>query len=170
VVGTSPTGGEGSSRQCCSTIDAHRSPAIFLAAFVLFVLFGCSSCFPLLVHALSVEPPLLLWIVTAIPANIGCKRYETFVQIDTDQLTQRATHRVEPDSPLLNSARVQATVVVKVFVDKKGRVVCDRIVGDANPFLGRLALEAARAWTFEPLLKQGHPTGMKGDLVFHIER
>jgi hypothetical protein len=106
----------------------------------------------------------------AVSPNIGCKRYESFVQLDTNQLTQRATHRQEPDSKLLNNAGVHATVVVRVFVNGKGRVVCDKIVGDANAFLGKLALEAARAWTFEPLLKDGHPTGMKGDLVFHIER
>ena len=100
----------------------------------------------------------------------ACGRYENFVQTDTNQLTQRATHREEPDSKLLNQAGVNATVVVRVFVNNEGRVVCERVVGDANPFLARLALKAARAWTFEPLRKDGHPTGMQGDLMFHMER
>ena len=107
---------------------------------------------------------------SSVSSNIGCARYESFVRMDTSQLTERATHREEPDSKLLDNAGVHATVIVRVFVNKKGRVVCDRIVGDANPFLGKLALEAARAWTFEPLLQGGHLRGMQGDLVFHIER
>lgn len=103
-------------------------------------------------------------------ASIECQQYRGFVHVPTDELTTHATHEEEPDSPLLKNAGVHATVVVRVFVDDRGEVICANVIGDTNAFLADLSLKAAWAWHFRPLLQHEHPTGMQSDLVFHIDR
>lgn len=54
----------------------------------------------------------------AAQRDATCKCYEKFVQMGRGQLTKRTLHREEPDLTILNQAGVDATIVVRVFVDK----------------------------------------------------
>jgi hypothetical protein len=73
-----------------------------------------------------------------------CGQYAAFVHVTTKEPNKRAIYRLQPDSVLLKQAGVHATITVKVFVSHKGRVVCASVVGDANPLLANISLEAAR--------------------------
>lgn len=85
-------------------------------------------------------------------------------------LRSRAIVVVRPSDPLLNQARVDATVYVRVVVGPTGHVSSAALERPANPFLARVCLRAARRWRFRPLVRHGKRVCMQGDIVFHIKR
>jgi hypothetical protein len=128
-------------------------------------------CGILVLVILGFKNPTVAWgqANNALPTS-ECEQYKQFVQVKTDDLTRRATHKVEPDTSLLKQAGVHARITVKVFVSENGSVICARSVGNPNPYLGKLSLEAAKSWTFKPLVRNGRSVGMQGDLIFQIDR
>ncbi len=70
--------------------------------------------------------------------------------------------RVEPQYPdLAWQAQVEGLVVVHVLVGKDGRVVDVQLHPKTHvPMLDQAALEAARRWSFEPALVNGHPVSV----------
>jgi protein TonB len=67
-------------------------------------------------------------------------------------------HRVVPRySDLAMQAQVEGLVVVHVLVDRNGRVADVQLHPKTHvPILDQAALDAAREWTFEPALVNGH--------------
>ena len=66
----------------------------------------------------------------------------------------------------LRAQGVQGTALVDARVDSMGRVVSVELVKATRPEFGERALEAARAWTFQPAMAQGRPIGSRVRLPF----
>ena len=66
----------------------------------------------------------------------------------------------------LRAKGVQGTALVDARVDSTGRVVGVELVKATRPEFGERALEAARAWTFQPAMAQGKPIGARVRLPF----
>ncbi len=99
-----------------------------------------------------------------------CVEHKQFVQLTTVDLLKRAIEKKEPDFPLLDQAQFHARVVVRIFVNENGRVVCAKIAGKVHPLLVSGSIEAARSWRFQPLIREGQSRGMQGNLLFQIDR
>lgn len=66
----------------------------------------------------------------------------------------------------LRAKGVQGVALVDARVDSTGRVVGVELVKATRPEFGERALEAARAWTFQPAMAQGKPIGSRVRLPF----
>jgi hypothetical protein len=102
-------------------------------------------------------------------SDSACVRYKEFVAVSDHELERRAIHKEEPDLSLLKQAHVHAIIVVHVFVNDKGEVICSRVVNEVNPYLAKLSLDAARNWRFKPFLEEEHKSGMQGNITFRID-
>ena len=78
-----------------------------------------------------------------------------------DQYPQ-AIVRVKPVYPeIAMQAQVEGTVMVHILIGKDGRVREAKLHPEKHvPMLDAAALEAARRWTFEPALVNGHPVAV----------
>jgi len=103
-------------------------------------------------------------------AQDACKEQQSYIPVSREQLLKRAVHRVPPNDPLINNGVVDATVVVEVFVDAAGKVVCTSVVGTAHPLLSSISRKAAENWRFKPIKRSGRAVPMRGEIVFHIVR
>lgn len=67
-------------------------------------------------------------------------------------------HFVQPEYPsLARTADIEGTVVVKITVDEKGRVIAASILQSvAEGIFDQAALDAVRKWTFEPAEQSGN--------------
>jgi TonB family protein len=81
------------------------------------------------------------------------------------QLKKRAINQIAPKLP--SSVRVQGTIIVEVLVDTDGQVKCVR-ARKGHPILRRATEEAARQWTFKPILVKGEPVTVFGSLSFYF--
>lgn len=66
----------------------------------------------------------------------------------------------------LRAKGVQGMALVDARVDSTGRVVGVELVKATRPEFGERALEAARAWAFQPAMAQGKPIGSRVRLPF----
>jgi len=64
-----------------------------------------------------------------------------------------------PDYP--SHCRCQGTVLIKVLVDKHGKVAC-LTVAQGHPLLTSPAMEALKQWTFRPLRRDGRAVRFSG--------
>ena len=70
----------------------------------------------------------------------------------------RVIKRVEPEYPVAaRKARIAGIVVIETIVDRKGRVVAERILKPLPFGLDQKALEAVRKWRFAPAKYRGKP-------------
>ena len=110
---------------------------------------------------------------TAAAAEANCRRYHDFANLTEHELLDRVTHREEPqDDPLLRQADFDTVVVVRVYVNKLGRVVCASLTKPSRGTSGGLdavSVAVAKRWRFRPLQRGGHAVGMQGDLTFHLK-
>ncbi len=92
--------------------------------------------------------------------------------LSEQELLKRGMHREEPqDEPLLRQLDFHVVVVVRVFVDKHGRVVCARAHPPDGPsgFLDEVSVQVAKRWRFRHLRSGQRSVGMQGDLTFHLD-
>lgn len=66
----------------------------------------------------------------------------------------------------LRAKGVQGTALVDARIDSMGRVVSVELVKATRPEFGERALEAARAWSFQPAMAQGKAIGSRVRLPF----
>jgi TonB family protein len=65
--------------------------------------------------------------------------------------------RIDPIYPALSrAARVEATVILDVTIDKEGKVTNLKMVS-GHPLLNETAMEAVRQWRYSPHLRNGQP-------------
>lgn len=107
---------------------------------------------------------------TCCSKDVWRVRSVSAIRVSTSELNRLAKKTVQPAAPILDTARVRATVRVKILVDESGKVICAKAIGHPNPLLGGLSAKAASEWKFEPLVIRGHRRKMIGVLVFHIKR
>lgn len=66
--------------------------------------------------------------------------------------------QVAPTYPTeLREKGVQGFATVDMLIDSTGRVVEATVARSTNPLFGERAVEAAKAWTFEPAMAEGRP-------------
>jgi TonB family protein len=87
------------------------------------------------------------------------------VWFGSKELGERAINRVSPKLP--TSLRVKGTIIVDVLIDPEGQVKCVR-ARRGHPILRRATEEAARQWTFKPILVKGEPVAVFGFLAFQF--
>lgn len=69
-----------------------------------------------------------------------------------------AISRPAPVYPeLARRVRKEGTVIVEAIIDRQGNVADARVLRDAGMGLGEAALQAVRAWRYEPALLDGRP-------------
>lgn len=83
----------------------------------------------------------------------------------SDDLKKRAIHRVAPKLP--SSVRAEGTIRVDVLVNVEGQVQCVT-ARKGHPLLRRAAEEAAKQWTFKPMVVRGETVAVFGRLAFHF--
>jgi hypothetical protein len=79
----------------------------------------------------------------------------------------RAIFKVMPIYHSTGSSRPAASVVVRVLIDENGNVVIAESISGITPLRG-LAEEAARQWTFQPVVVQGRPVRVQSTLTFRF--
>jgi len=87
------------------------------------------------------------------------------VWFSSEELKERAINRVSPKLP--SSVRVKGTIIVDVLIDPEGKVKCVK-ARRGHPILRRATEEAARQWTFKPILVKGEPVAVFGFLAFQF--
>jgi len=85
------------------------------------------------------------------------------IWIISNDLKKRATRRVAPKLP--SSVRAEGTIIVTVLVDTEGRVQCAKAT-KGHPLLRRATEEAAKQWTFKPVVADGEVVAVFGCLAF----
>lgn len=85
-------------------------------------------------------------------------------------LAGRAIERPQPAYPAMaRAAGVEGAVVVEVVVGFSGRVIMARAIS-GHPLLRDAAVEAARAWVFEPTQLQGVTVKVIGTITFNFRK
>jgi protein TonB len=81
---------------------------------------------------------------------------------------------VQPEYPALaRSAEIEGTIILKITVDEKGRVIAASVLQSvAQGIFDANALKAVRQWTFEPAEQSGNPVKATITLpmAFSLER
>ncbi len=85
------------------------------------------------------------------------------VRLRYKETKERSINRSAPRFP--GQCRCQGTVVVAVRVNTEGQVECTEILS-GHPLLRATSVNAAKQWTFEPLVKGGKPQAFVGLLAF----
>jgi hypothetical protein len=81
------------------------------------------------------------------------------------KLNKRVVNRVDPRLP--SSVRLEGNIIADVLIGSDGHVRCVR-VRKGHPILRRAVEEAAKQWTFKPILMRGKPVAVFGVLKFHF--
>ena len=80
----------------------------------------------------------------------------------------RALELVTPAYPVIaRSAHASGEVIVRVLIDKEGKVIAAQIV-DGHPLLRATSIEAAKASRFNPTLVDGKPVNVMGQIVYNF--
>lgn len=94
----------------------------------------------------------------------------TLMRVSGGVLTKRAIKRAQPPYPEeVRNEGIQGSVEVEVTVATDGTVEAAKALS-GPPALRDAAVEAARKWTFEPLVLNGEPARLAGTLTFHFRR
>ena len=107
------------------------------------------------------------------PARLTCERGEkllrdkkkAIVTLDHTRLKEIAVEQVSPKFP--RSCRCLGIIRVSILIDAKGRVKCVNTSG-GNPLLRASAMQAAKKWTFNPVMTDGKAISARGELVFEF--
>jgi TonB family protein len=80
----------------------------------------------------------------------------------------RLTHKVEPRySALARMARVQGVVVLRVVIDKYGKIAHAQPIS-GPPILAPDALDAVQHWRYRPFLLNGRPVRVETTVSLHF--
>lgn len=80
----------------------------------------------------------------------------------SNELTKRATNCVAPKLP--DGVSAKGVITVEVLIDPTGKVQCTRVKKKGKSVAAQAAMEAARAWTFQPVSMSGEPIAVMGQL------
>jgi len=89
--------------------------------------------------------------------------------LDTDELNRRATRTATVTAP--QGTMAPETVTVYIAIDEGGHVLCANLTKNSRDRLGRigiLAIEAAKRWTFQPVLNHTKPMLCLGQLELEV--
>ncbi len=90
------------------------------------------------------------------------------LQVGGNVRPPRIIFRVDPEYPkLARQARVEGDVVLSVTIDPRGDIVEVKAVSGPS-MLYPAALEAVRAWKFEPTYLNGEPWSIKWEITLHF--
>jgi hypothetical protein len=128
---------------------------------ILYFIIGISS---------TVCWPQSAMVVRACSEKTWRNALDHAIPMTTEQLTRQAVRMVEPDSPILKTTGVNATIEVRIAVDKSGKVLCAKAIRQSNPLLTKISEQAASEWEFVPSAVGGKPQKITGNLVFKIVR
>lgn len=87
------------------------------------------------------------------------------IWLGSTKLKSRALNRPNPSLP--SSVRVEGNIIADVLIGPDGRVRCVR-VRKGHPILRRAVEEAAKQWTFKPILINSQPIAAFGFLKFQF--
>ena len=80
----------------------------------------------------------------------------------------RAIELVQPAYPAIaRAAHASGEVIVRVLIDKEGKVMAAQIV-DGHPLLQAASIRAAKATRFTPTLLEGKPVYVLGRIVYNF--
>lgn len=78
----------------------------------------------------------------------------------------RVLEFVTPDYPAMaRSSRAAGEVIVRVIIDKEGKVMAAQVV-EGHPLLRAVSINAAKASRFAPTLMEGKPVNVMGRIVY----
>jgi hypothetical protein len=98
-----------------------------------------------------------------------CRNLTTFQPVTSEVLQSHVIQRLDPSIPMSATMAADATVVVHLFVNRHGSVVCAKASRRPYAFFVLPSLKAAMQWKFKPLLEEGVPRPFQCDIVFHIK-
>ena len=82
----------------------------------------------------------------------------------------RVTKKVQPSYPtILKAAGIEGTVLVKVFIDEKGRVEKAELAQASNKDFVPSVMEAVKQWEFEPATRDGKPIRTEATIPFRFK-
>jgi hypothetical protein len=81
----------------------------------------------------------------------------------------RAVHQVQPDLPG-GLGRIHGTIVVAIIIDETGKVLCAINRSKHDRVLGEFCVDAAKQWTFRPVVVEGRQVKVWGQLDFYLDR
>lgn len=80
----------------------------------------------------------------------------------------RAIELVQPAYPAIaRSAHASGEVIVRVLIDKEGRVMAAQVI-EGHPLLQAASVKAAKASRFTPTLVEGKPVNVMGQIVYNF--
>jgi len=85
------------------------------------------------------------------------------VRLRYKETKERSINRIPPKCP--GQCRCQGTIIVAVRVNTEGQVECTEILS-GRPLLRAASVNAAKQWTFKPLVKESKPVSFTGLLAF----
>lgn len=87
---------------------------------------------------------------------------------DNGVINGRAIELVTPAYPAIaRSAHASGEVIVRVLIDKEGKVMAAQVV-DGHPLLQAAAVKAAKATRFTPTLVEGKRVNVLGRIVYNF--
>ena len=136
----------------------------------VFLLFGLLATVPLSADAAQKRRPSVKKGVSP-PGKISIP--PGTVEKSVKELFETSTKRVKPQYPEVGcqtrpSGPTSGDVLVVILVDENGKVIA--AAAKRGPALLRQsAIDAARQWEFQPLLKDGQPIKFTGTLTFRFQ-
>jgi hypothetical protein len=113
---------------------------------------------------------VLLALISTLPAAVCPTEGPVLRRIlETEELVRQSSHCVAPVGrvPLSHQVRISGIVKLDILVDREGKVACVRVIS-GHPLLLGVSLEAARKWTFRPMMQRGRPVSFFGHLDFEF--
>lgn len=126
----------------------------------------------LLVIAVTVSGKILAQTNQA-SVRLTCERGEKMLRdekkaiiiLDHKHLKEIAVEQASPKFP--RSCRCLGIIRVSILIDAKGRVKCVNTT-EGHPLLRAVAMQAAKRWTFNPVIANGQAVSVRGELVFEF--
>lgn len=94
----------------------------------------------------------------------------SWVELDPDTMNSLRIKYKAPDYPqMARIAHIQGDVVLRIRVDKEGRVADEKTVS-GHPILIQSALDAVKKWQYRPVIVNGQPVEVFGQVMlrFHM--
>ena len=93
------------------------------------------------------------------------------VWLSPEQLKKRAILKPEPRVPGTGCIWRDIIITIDVIVSEEGRVICTKLKkGKIHPLYLVAAVTAAENWTFEPVIDDGKPVAVCGQLKFFLKQ
>jgi len=101
--------------------------------------------------------------------NKSIEKLEDLVKRDESVLRGKAIEHPSPEYPIeAKKQRVEDDVIVRIIVDKDGKVARAKVISGAAVF-HEAAIKVAKTWRFNPSLLNNKPVRIVGDLTFRFK-